>query len=353
MKRKEILRWLREPNPAELMSLYRHADTVRRTNMEEAVYLNGLIEISNNCQRECAYCGLRSGRTNLKRFRMTENEVVACARKAVLFGCSGVMLQGGDDPELTREWVADVVRRVKAETPLAITISLGERPEKDLRAWREAGAERYMLRFETSDAELFQRIHPSLSEKRVNRLGTLKKLADCGFKVGSGSMIGIPGQSYESVARDIELLTELHLDMIGSGPYLPHPDTPIGSGQMVQVLPPGEQIPASEDIVYRLTALLRRLNPRVHIPVTAALATLNPNNGRELGLMRGANMVLTNLTPLKYRKLYEVYPNRICLREPADGASEALRGRIRSIGRRVAASSATKPRVSNIPTLLL
>ncbi len=353
MRRKEILRWLQDPTPAELMSLYRHADTVRRTNMDEAVYLNGLIEISNNCQRDCAYCGLRSGRENLKRFRMTENEVVACARKAVLFGCSGVMLQSGDDLELSREWVADLIRRVKAETSLAITLSLGERPEKDFRAWREAGAERYMLRFETSDAELFQRIHPAINEKRVNRISTLKKLADCGFKVGSGIMIGIPGQSYESVARDIELLGELHLDMIGSGPYIPHPDTALGCGQSVQALPEGEQIPASEDMVYRVTALSRRLNPRVHIPVTAALATLNPKNGRELGLMRGANMVLTNVTPLKYRRLYEVYPNRICLREPADGASELLRGRIRAIGRRVAASSTTKPRVSIIPTLLL
>lgn len=338
MKRSEILQWLRETDPAEVMRLFKHADAVRRANVGEAVHLLGIVEVSNHCERDCAYCGLRSSRHALQRYRMPEAEVVSRARKAAAFGCTELALQSGDDPQITRDWVSGVVRQVKAKTQMAVTLNFGERPEDDLAAWRQAGADRCLLRFETSDRELFHRIHPSQPGRLSDRIGWLKKLRGLGYRVGSGVMVGIPGQSYQSLARDIQLFEDLDLDMIAIGPYLSHPATPLGAGELSPPLEEGSQVPNTEDMVYRVLALARRVCPRVHIPTTAALASMNTANGRELGLIRGANMVVVNVTPKKYRKMYDVFPNRVCLREPSDGPGELLRARILGIGRRIAIS---------------
>jgi biotin synthase len=333
MDRAAVGRWVREEEPARLERLWAAADAVRQAHVGDEVHLRGLVELSNVCVRQCAYCGIRAGHRGLRRYRMTADEVLACAREITSFGFGTAVLQSGEDYGLTRDWVADVVRRIKRETPLAVTLSLGERSEADLLAWREAGADRYLLRFETSDPELYARIHPQRPGQEHDRFWVLRRLRDLGYEVGSGMMVGIPGQTWDTLAGDVWTLREYDHDMIGIGPFIPHPDTPLGSRACADAGP--EQVPPSEDVVLRAVALARLVCPGANIPSTTALATINPLRGREHGLQRGANVVMPNFTPSEYRVLYEIYPGKACLHETAGTCRECLVARIEGIGRTV------------------
>ena len=334
LSRTEILNWLREEGEQRLEELWRTADTVRREHVGDAVHLRGLVEFSNHCVRRCAYCGISVGNRELVRYRMAADEIMESVRQAVALGYGTVVLQAGEDYGITREWLANLVGRIKAETALAVTLSLGERPDDDLAAWRAAGADRYLLRFETSDTALYDRIHPPLPGRPSDRFAILRRLAALGYEAGSGVMIGIPGQTYASLAHDLETFATMDLDMIGVGPYLPHPATPLGRGELPEA-PPGEQVPNTELMTYKVVALARLVDPDANIPSTTALATLNLASGRELGLARGANVVMPNLTPTKYRALYEIYPAKACIRETAAQCGTCLSGRIVRIGRTV------------------
>ncbi|MHC1726190.1 MAG: [FeFe] hydrogenase H-cluster radical SAM maturase HydE [Syntrophobacteraceae bacterium] len=328
----DILSRLREEDQTRLDVLFRAADTFRQEYVGDEVHLRALIEISNVCVRQCAYCGLRAGNTGLERFRMNAEEILDCAREAACLGLGTIVLQGAEDYELSAGWIASIIARIKSETPLAVTLSLGERTESELAAWREAGADRYFLRFETSDLELYRRIHPPLPSRPVNRIEMLQALKSLGYETGSGVMIGIPGQSYASLARDILLFRQLDMDMIGVGPWIPHPETPLGSGLLNLECTPGDQVPNSEIMTYKVIALTRLFCPEANIPSTTALATLNPENGYELGLMRGANVIMPNMTPPQYRRNYEIYPKQLLLSNRRSNI-ESIHARIESIGR--------------------
>lgn len=333
MSLEETEKWLRETDEARLEELWAAADEVRRCTVGDEVHLRGLIEISNICARSCAYCGLRSENKDVQRYRMSEEEILECARQAKQFGYGTTVLQAGEDYGITREWMAEVVRTIKQETGLAVTLSLGERSEEDLTAWREAGANRYLLRFETSNRELYARIHPPAKGKTVSdRPAILRQLKALGYEAGSGVMIGIPGQTYSSVALDIALFRELDLDMIGVGPFIAHPGTPLGKKEL-PFAPEGEQVPNTEAMTYKVLALTRLACPEANIPSTTALATLNLANGRELGLLRGANVLMPNMTPPEYRALYEIYPAKACIQETARDCNACMKARIRSIKR--------------------
>lgn len=333
--RADILRWLRENDNARLDELWAAADHVRRENVGGEVHLRGLIEISNYCCRQCGYCGIRAGNDGVERYRMTADEILECARQAVRYQYGAVVMQAGEDYGIETEWMAGIVRRIKQETPLAVTLSLGERPDKDLELWKEAGADRYLLRFETSDQELYELIHPKFAGGFKNRLAVLDVLRRLGYEVGSGVMVGIPGQTYDTLAGDIETFRALDLDMIGVGPYISHPATPLGSGEWVRSVPPDGQVPNTELMTCKTVALARLVCPQANIPSTTALATINKANGRELGLTRGANVVMPNLTPVKYRALYEIYPAKACIDETSGQCRACLHARIQSIGRTV------------------
>ena len=333
---KDILEWLREDNAERLATLWAWANKTRYLNVGDTIHLRGLVEISSRCGRQCAYCGLRAGNHTLTRYRMSPEEVLVSARQAVAYGYGTVVLQAGEDFGLSCEWVAEVVRQIKRQTPLAVTLSLGERTEVELDAWRKAGADRYLLRFETSDPGLFELIHPSRDHQAADRIALLRYLKQLGYEVGSGIMVGLPGQTYESVARDIDLFRELDLDMLGIGPFIPHPQTPLGSGELKPVAAPDDQVPNSELMVYKAVALTRLVRPDANIPSTTALATINKINGRELGLQRGANVLMPNLTPVKYRKLYQIYPDKACIEETGSACNGCLRTRIHKIGRQIA-----------------
>jgi biotin synthase len=348
MSRSEVLGWLMEEDPARLEALWARADAVRRQHVGDAVHLRGLIEISNHCVRRCAYCGLRGPNVNVDRYRMAPEAIVEAARQAQRLGFGTVVLQAGEDPMLTARHVSRIVRMIKQQTNLAVTLSLGERAAGDLLAWRQAGADRYLLRFETSDRELYDRIHPPFGRRRSDRVAILRSMRRMGYEIGSGVMVGLPGQTYASLLNDLGLFRALDLDMIGIGPFIAHPETPLGQRTAL----PGcelrvascehgayeqlDQVPNNELMVYKMVALTRILCPQANIPATTALATINPANGRELALQRGANVVMPNMTPSRYRAMYEIYPNKACVAENAEACNGCLRGRIASIGRTVA-----------------
>jgi biotin synthase len=329
----EILSWLREQDATRLEMLWQEADRVRQKCVGDEVHLRGLLEISNHCVRQCAYCGLHAANTAITRYRMDAAEILACAREIAAMGYGTVVIQAGEDYGLTGRFIADVVRQIKSETPLAVTLSLGERSDEELCAWREAGADRYLLRFETSNIPLFNRIHPPLKGRHSDRIAMLRRLRQFGYEIGSGFMAGLPGQTCEFIADDILLLRDLDMDMIGIGPYIPHPATPLGGDRLRFPMAAEDQAPAVELLVYKAVALVRLACPEANIPSTTALATINKKNGRELGLRRGANIVMPNFTPLKYRRFYEIYPAKACVDETGTQCHSCLGVRIASIGR--------------------
>lgn len=329
----EILQWLSEKRPSVLREMFEHADSVRKQFVGNAVHLRGLIEISSHCQRQCMYCGLRRANRGLTRYRMSREEILACAHEAAALGYGTVVMQAGEDDALTANWIADILRAIKRDTSLAVTLSLGERSREELRIWREAGADRYLLRFETSDLALFRMVHPGRRFRSANRLTLLREIKQLGYEAGGGVMVGIPGQSFESLADDVLAFRALELDMIGIGPYIPHPATPLGSGKLRPLVHPDQQVPATEEMVYKMVALARIVCPTANIPSTTALATINKTHGRKQGLLVGANVVMPNLTPVKYRALYQIYPSKACIDESANDCNQCLRGQISALGR--------------------
>jgi biotin synthase len=265
---------------------------------------------------------------------MTADEILDSAREAARLGYGTVVMQSGEDRGLTGDFVAALLRRIKSETGLAVTLSLGERDEEDLRAWKEAGADRYLLRFETSDPSLYRRIHPSLPGTVSDRVAQLLRMREIGYEIGSGVMVGIPGQTWDILAHDVQLFRDLDIDMIGIGPFLPSPRTPLGGEGAGRLRAPGdEQVPNDELTTLKVVALTRLACPEANLPSTTALATIDPASGRELGLSRGANIVMPNVTPPRYRVLYEIYPGKACIHETAQVCQGCLERRILSLGR--------------------
>lgn len=379
--------WLRELDPSRLEALWQAADRVRRECVGDEVHLRGIIEISNFCVRRCAYCGIRAPNSRVTRYRMAEEEIVACAAEILSAGIHTVVLQAGEDPALDADWVARVIRRIKQLGPIAVTLSLGERSDQELRLWREVGADRYLVRFETSNPELYQLYHPPRSDGRGrDRLEMLRALRELDYEVGSGVMIGLPGQTWADLANDLLLFAKLDLDMIGCGPFILHPDTPLGNRDIAEVeglaskiehasssghaaIAPGErrspeakwntpeetapagwppnagpeQVPADELTTYKVIALSRILCPWANIPATTALATINPQMGRRLGLRRGANVIMPNFTPQKYRKMYQIYPGKAETITTSRTILEEVLAAIAAEGRSVGKGPGTSP----------
>jgi len=308
-----ILQWLRESDPERLEKLRSCADRVRKETVGDSVHLRGIIEFSNHCVRECAYCGLRFGNKKLQRYRMSREEILECTAKAYAYGYGTVVLQSGEDPALDVEWLGDIVRIIKRIYGLAVTLSVGEHSPQAYRYWRETGADRYLLKFETSDENLLGKIHPPYRSDSPSRIELLEILKRLGYEIGGGIMVGLPGQTYESVARDIRIFSELDSDMIGIGPYIPHPDTPLVIDYNKQEKGDMRFIPNDEIHTNKVIALARLVCPEANIPATTALASVD-FEGFTGGLRWGANVVMPNITPMKYRHLYDIYPDSISLK---------------------------------------
>ena len=333
MDRQEILHWLRCNDPKELQVLWDWADRIRREHVGDAVHLRGLVEISNHCLRGCHYCGLRAPNRKIRRYRLAADDILRAADQAVHLGYGTLVLQSGEDDQVEANALAGLITRIKDTTPLALTLSLGERSESDLRLWRDAGADRYLLRFETSDRGLYRAIHPDRGKVVSDRVGLLRLLREIGFETGSGVMVGIPGQTCGMLADDILLFRELDLDMIGIGPFIAHPDTPLG-----QLAPPpegGEQVAADIGMTCKVLALARIVRPDANIPATTAMAVKDAWQGRAMALRCGANVIMPNLTPPQFRELYSIYPGKADRVEAADQSDRQIRDQIAALGRNV------------------
>lgn len=295
--RGDLLYFLQSRDEDECARMYALADRIRREFVGDGIHLRAIIEFSNFCSNDCQYCGLRRSNKGLGRLRMPSGEIVAQCQRAAGLGFRTVVLQSGDDPYYDRHKIVEILGRVKSETGLAITLAIGERSEEEYRTFFSAGADRYLLKHETSDRSLYERINPGLSyDQRIACLRSLKKI---GYQTGSGIMVGLPGQTLESIAVDIMLFRELDIDMIGCGPFIPHLKTPLARHGV-----------GSAELTYRVVALCRIVTRDTHIPATTALAALRGNRARESALGRGANVVMPNITPQPYRRGYDIYPSK-------------------------------------------
>ncbi|MEA4924662.1 MAG: [FeFe] hydrogenase H-cluster radical SAM maturase HydE [Syntrophomonadaceae bacterium] len=322
LTRDELVALLSLSQPEDLEQLFQLADRIRERYVGNDVHLRGLIEFSNICRKNCRYCGIRSGNSRVGRYRMSIDEIIITAKLVEALGYKTVVLQSGEDPYYSAEMLADLIKRIKRDTRLAITLSIGERSRQEYQQFFDAGADRFLLRFETSNPALYKNLHPDSDyERRMQILAWFKEI---GYQVGSGIMIGLPDQTLEDLALDILKFKELDLDMIGVGPYISHPDTPLAGSAN-----------GTAEMTLKVIALTRIVTRNTHIPATTALATLRPADGREKALQAGANVVMPNVTPLKYRELYELYPEKICVNEAAEQCHNCIRQRIFRVGRSI------------------
>lgn len=318
----EIVRLLTLPAD-EVSPLFTAADSVRQKYVGDGVYLRGLIEFSNFCKNDCFYCGIRKSNLKAERYRLTGEQIVKMAQKAVQLGYKTVVLQSGEDLFFTADKMADIIRQIKA-LGLVVTLSIGEKSREEYALYKEAGADRFLLRIETTDQNLYQKLHPHMSfENRVRCLYDLKEL---GYEVGSGSLVGLPNQTPESLADDLLFFQKLPVDMAGIGPFIPHPQTPLAA----------ESAEGHFELSLKMMAVMRLLLPDINIPATTAMETLHPN-GRLVALQSGANVVMPNVTETDFRAKYELYPNKSCVGETAEKCRGCLEAKIKSIGRFVAA----------------
>lgn len=306
------------------------ADRVRHAFVGDEVHLRGLIEFSSYCRQNCLYCGLRRDNGKAQRYRLSPEEIVALAEKAKAYGYFTAVMQSGEDPWFTAERLAAIVREVK-KLGLAVTLSVGERTKEEYRVLREAGADRFLLRIETTDKVIYEALDPGMSHE--NRFRCLADLKDLGYEVGTGCLIGLPGQTVETLARDILFFQEIDADMVGVGPLVPNEDTPLG----------GEQ-PGDMHLARRVVAATRLLLPEANIPATTAMETLKPN-AREWILRSGANVVMPNVTDGEARQKYALYPGKACVADTPEHCRVCMEGRIRALGRTVGQGAGGRRRV--------
>ncbi len=277
------------------IDLYKSADIVCKSNKNNIIHLRGLIEFTNVCKSSCYYCGLRCENKKIERYRLTAEQILKCCKKAVKLGYRTIVLQGGEDSFWTVDKLCPLIKKIK-EHDIALTLSIGERTYDEYKAFKKAGADRYLLRIETTDEKLYSKLHPNMSYK--NRKNCLYNLKILGYETGTGCLVGLPGQTIESLAEDILFFKEIDADMIGIGPFIPHSDTPLASAGKNNFY-----------LALKVMSITRLIMPDINIPATTAMETLKPN-GRIIALNSGANVVMDNVTLDEYKKLYEIYPDK-------------------------------------------
>lgn len=316
LEKNEIIRLLQEEN----QELFEAADRVRKKYVGDEVHLRGLVEFSNYCKQNCLYCGLRRDNKKVKRYRLKEDEVIRFAKSAADMGYKTIVLQSGEDPYYTIDKMKYIISEIK-KFDVAITLSIGEKTFEEYKAYKDAGANRYLIRIETTDKNLYTKLDPEMDWE--NRLKCLQDLRKLGFEVGTGCLVGLPEQTLESLADDILFFKEINADMIGIGPFIPNQNTPLA-----------ETKGGKFELALKVMAITRLLLPDINIPATTAMETLNPN-GRIMALQCGANVIMPNVTQGEYRKFYEIYPGKICVNDTPEKCRGCVSAKIQSIGRSV------------------
>ncbi len=320
LSRGELIELLSDDDCNE--ALFAAADDVRRRYVGDGVHLRALIEFSNICRNNCCYCGLRRDNHNIKRYRIDADTIFNLAEYAARnMGLKTIVLQSGEDMFFDRDKLYDIIRRIKT-LDVALTLSIGEKTAAEYKAYKAAGADRFLLRIETTDRDLYHRLDPGMSWQ--NRRRCLADIAAAGLEVGSGVMVGLPGQTIESLADDILFFREINADMIGIGPFIPHPDTPLK-----------DAAGGTLEMSLKVMALTRILLPDINIPATTAMETLAPD-GQTKALQAGANVIMPNVTLTQYRRHYELYPGKSTTNYTPDESLKVLRDKITGINRFVA-----------------
>ena len=320
----EFVALIQGRNPETAQLLAQKAVAQRQRYYGKDVYLRGLIEFTNYCKNDCYYCGIRRSNRQAQRYRLSQEEILDCCRLGYELGYRTFVLQGGEDPWYTPERIATLVSQMKKIWPdCAVTLSVGEKSKEVYQQWYDAGADRYLLRHETADSGHYGMLHPETMSLE-NRMQCLWDLKEIGYQVGCGFMVGSPGQTAEHLAKDLAFIRQLEPHMVGIGPFIPQKDTPFGK----------EEAGTLELTLY-LLSIIRLMLPQVLLPATTALGTIHPQ-GRELGILAGANVCMPNLSPVAVRKKYALYDDKICTGDEAAECVRCLQGRIEGIGYQVA-----------------
>ncbi len=323
---KELLKLITEISPSEREYLFECARNKAHEHYSRNVYLRGLIEISSYCKNDCYYCGLRASNKCAKRYRLDKSQILECCKIGYELGLRTFVLQGGEDMHYTDEILVDIISTIRASYPdCAITLSLGEKVRESYQKYFDAGANRYLLRHEAFDSELYSKLHPS-NLSISNRLECLKNLKQIGFQTGCGFMVGAPYQTFEHIVKDLRFIKDFAPEMVGIGPFLPHSDTPFGEKQAGSVL-----------LTLTLLAVVRLLVPTVLLPATTALSTAS-EDGLVLGVLSGANVVMPNLSPLDVRKKYMLYDGKKSTGTESAQAIDTLKEKLDTIGYKVSFS---------------
>ncbi|OEU67350.1 MAG: [FeFe] hydrogenase H-cluster radical SAM maturase HydE [Desulfovibrio sp. S3730MH75] len=310
----KILAYLNGFNDNELFKL---ADKMCRAEFSDQVYLRAIVEFSNFCNKKCKYCGLRVPNAKIKRYRLDDQTIIDTASLAALNGAGTIVLQSGDDFSYSTERIGEIVRNIKKRNDVAVTLSVGDRGIDEYEYWFRCGADRCLIKLETTDPYIYEDIR--CGESFAQRLNLVKGVREIGYEVGSGIIVGLPNYTPESLLQDILFLMSLDLDMIAAGPFIPHPETPFCAS------PSGEL-----SMAYRVTALLRILNQRSNIPATSALDSLM-DGGRKLGLSRGCNVIMPSVTPNANRADYNIYPGKNSVSLDGNNGVAEAKGMIRSL----------------------
>ena len=320
----EDFRFLLETQDEEVLTyLQEKARQVAQKVYDNHVYIRGLIEFTNICKNDCLYCGIRKSNQNAQRYRLTKEDILQCCEEGYHLGFRTFVLQGGEDTYFTDEKICDIVKSIKKQHPdCAVTLSIGEKSRESYQAYFDAGADRYLLRHETANDEHYQRLHPK-ELSLENRKRCLRDLKEIGYQTGCGFMVGSPYQTIENLYEDIQFIQELQPQMVGIGPFIPHKDTPFA-----------KEAAGTVDRTIRLLSIIRLIHPHVLLPATTALGTIHPQ-GRETGILSGANVVMPNLSPISVRKKYMLYNEKKATDEEAAEGLEQLKRQMEHIGYQV------------------
>lgn len=302
------------------------AREISKKHFDNKIFIRGLIEISSYCKNDCLYCGIRKSNKNAERYRLTKNQIMDCCKAGYDLGFRTFVLQGGEDMYYSDEVVVDVVSDIRKNYPdCAITLSLGERTKESYQKLFDAGANRYLLRHETADSQHYSKLHPA-NLTLENRMECLKNLKDIGYQTGCGFMVGSPYQTVQTIAKDLQFISEFKPEMVGIGPFIPHKDTPFG-----------EYEGGNLELTLFLLSIVRIMLKKVLLPSTTALGTIH-KEGRQLGILAGANVVMPNLSPSDVRKKYLLYDNKICTGDEAAESLKSLKKTMEGIGYEIAVS---------------
>ncbi|MEM2917877.1 MAG: [FeFe] hydrogenase H-cluster radical SAM maturase HydE [Candidatus Altiarchaeota archaeon] len=323
LKREEILKLLKTNKKEELELLFKTANNIRRKNLKNSCCVHGIIEFSNYCRNNCLYCGIRKGNKNLKRYRMSIDEILKIADYAVnKLGFKALVLQSGEDLYYTDEMLCEIIRKIKLRCPALLFMSIGNRSFECYKKMYSAGARGILLRFETSNLHIYQKLHSGPKENFRRRIQILKYANKVGYLIATGFLIGLPGQKEEDLMNDIFMTKNLNAEMWSIGPFIPNPETPLANFSTIEL-----------NTVLKVIAVSRFINPNAKILVTTALETLYKEKGAKLALLSGANSLMINLTPKKYKRLYSIYPNRAGDKDSIERNIERTLNLLYSLGR--------------------